>query len=136
MCQIHVSQFYVSTPARCDLYLYSPQGKTRVVLNIKAIANFSSQLFATNVAFKIPVREDPACVCARLRMRRMLRDILEGALTLCIVHSRGGINFVYRTFSLPRLAPEAFAPLIALAHTYEPISFSFAPLIALAHTHL
>ena len=31
------------------------QGKTRVVMNIKAIANFSSQLFATNVAFTIPV---------------------------------------------------------------------------------
>ena len=34
-------------------------GATKVVLNIKAIANFSSQLFATNVAIKIPVR---ACV--------------------------------------------------------------------------
>ena len=32
------------------------QGKTRVVMNIKAIANFSGQLFATNVNFKIPVR--------------------------------------------------------------------------------
>jgi len=32
------------------------QGKTRVVMNVKAIANFSSQLFATNVTFKIPVR--------------------------------------------------------------------------------
>lgn len=31
------------------------QGKTRVVMNIKAIANFSSQLFATNVAISIPV---------------------------------------------------------------------------------
>jgi AP-2 complex subunit mu-1 len=31
------------------------QGKTRVVMNIKAIANFSSQLFASNVALKIPV---------------------------------------------------------------------------------
>ena len=31
------------------------QGTTRVVYNIKAIANFSSQLFASNVAFKIPV---------------------------------------------------------------------------------
>ena len=31
-------------------------GATKVVLNIKAIANFSSQLFATNVAIKIPVR--------------------------------------------------------------------------------
>jgi AP-2 complex subunit mu-1 len=36
------------------------QGKTRVVMNIKAIANFSSQLFATNVAFTIPVR---VCLC-------------------------------------------------------------------------
>jgi hypothetical protein len=31
------------------------QGKTRVVMNIKAIANFSNQLFATNVTFRIPV---------------------------------------------------------------------------------
>ena len=37
------------------------QGATRVVFNIKAIANFSSQLFATNVAFKIPVRVGGAC---------------------------------------------------------------------------
>lgn len=33
------------------------QGKTRVALNIKAIANFSNQLFATNVSIKIPVSE-------------------------------------------------------------------------------
>ena len=32
------------------------QGKTRVVMNVKAIANFSNQLCATNVSFKIPVR--------------------------------------------------------------------------------
>jgi AP-2 complex subunit mu-1 len=32
------------------------QGKARVVMNIKAIANFASQLFATNVTIKIPVR--------------------------------------------------------------------------------
>ena len=32
------------------------QGATRVVINVKAIANFSPQLFANNVAFKIPVR--------------------------------------------------------------------------------
>jgi len=31
-------------------------GATKVVLNIKAIANFSSQLFAKNVAISIPVR--------------------------------------------------------------------------------
>jgi AP-2 complex subunit mu-1 len=30
-------------------------GATRVLLNIKAIANFSSQLTANNVVFKIPV---------------------------------------------------------------------------------
>jgi len=36
------------------------QGKTRVVMNIKAIANFSAQLFATNVAFKIPVPPNTA----------------------------------------------------------------------------
>lgn len=36
------------------------QGKTRVVMNIKAIANFSSQLFATNVAFKIPAPPNTA----------------------------------------------------------------------------
>jgi len=36
------------------------QGKTRVVMNIKAIANFSSQLFATNVSFKIPVPNSTA----------------------------------------------------------------------------
>lgn len=38
------------------------QGKTRVVMNIKAIANFSSQLFATNVSFKIPVPPNTARV--------------------------------------------------------------------------
>lgn len=36
------------------------QGKTRVVVNIKAIANFSSQLFATNVVFKIPAPPNTA----------------------------------------------------------------------------
>jgi AP-2 complex subunit mu-1 len=36
------------------------QGKTRVVMNIKAIANFSSQLFASNVALKIPVPNNTA----------------------------------------------------------------------------
>jgi AP-2 complex subunit mu-1 len=36
------------------------QGKTRVVMNIKAIANFPSQLFATNVSFKIPVPPNTA----------------------------------------------------------------------------
>lgn len=36
------------------------QGKTRVVMNVKAIANFSSQLFATNVTFKIPVPNNTA----------------------------------------------------------------------------
>ena len=45
------------------------QGKTRVVMNIKAIANFSNQLCATNVTFKIPVRS-----CS---------DILESMLYLC-----------------------------------------------------
>lgn len=30
-------------------------GKTRCVVNVKAIANFSSQLFATNVVIKVPV---------------------------------------------------------------------------------
>lgn len=38
------------------------QGKTRVVMNIKAIANFSSQLFATNVSFKIPVSRERRAV--------------------------------------------------------------------------
>lgn len=36
------------------------QGKTRVVMNVKAIANFSSQLFATNVAIKIPAPPNTA----------------------------------------------------------------------------
>ena len=36
------------------------QGKTRVVMNIKAIANFSSQLFATNVAISVPVPPNTA----------------------------------------------------------------------------
>ncbi len=36
------------------------QGKTRVVMNIKAIANFSSQLFASNVAISVPVPPNTA----------------------------------------------------------------------------
>jgi AP-2 complex subunit mu-1 len=36
------------------------QGKTRVVMNVKAIANFSSQLFASNVAISVPVPPNTA----------------------------------------------------------------------------
>lgn len=50
----------VNLPFRI-LPVIEEQGKTRVVLNVKAIANFSSQLFATNVAFKIPVSNDCDC---------------------------------------------------------------------------
>jgi hypothetical protein len=52
------------------------QGKTRVVMNVKAIANFSSQLFATNVTFKIPVCGRDCCfpcsACARGKRRRLV----------------------------------------------------------------
>ena len=49
-------------------------GATKVVLNIKATANFSSQLFATNVAIKIPVRFGPRGrerACARVFVWRV-----------------------------------------------------------------
>ena len=57
-------------------------GATKVVLNIKAIANFSSQLFATNVAIKIPVR---GCR-ARARTRLLLRSAAHRSLSLAHAH--------------------------------------------------
>lgn len=44
------------------------QGKSRVVINIKAIANFSNQLCATNVSFKIPVPLNTAKVAIKVGM--------------------------------------------------------------------
>lgn len=52
-CRYRISD-NVNLPFRV-IPVIEEQGKTRVVLNIKAIANFSNQLFATNVTFKIPV---------------------------------------------------------------------------------
>ena len=52
-CRYRISD-NVNLPFRV-IPVIEEQGKTRVVMNIKAIANFSNQLFATNVTFKIPV---------------------------------------------------------------------------------
>jgi hypothetical protein len=67
------------------------QGKSRVVMNIKAIANFSNQLCATNVVFKIPVRFELWLSCCASALCLWIgsmslyisRRVLVGALELC-----------------------------------------------------
>jgi AP-2 complex subunit mu-1 len=68
-------------------------GKTRVVLNIKAIANFSPQLFATNVAFKIPAPPNTARVNVDVGTGRAKYEPELNAIVWRVRRFPGGTEF-------------------------------------------
>lgn len=70
------------------------QGKTRVVVNVKAIANFSSQLFATNVVFKIPAPPNTARVNVTVGMGRAKYEPEQNAIVWRVRRFPGGAEVV------------------------------------------
>ena len=55
-----IRYFFEGDLRKAVIPVIEEQGKTRVVMNVKAIANFSSQLFASNVAISVPVPPNTA----------------------------------------------------------------------------
>jgi AP-2 complex subunit mu-1 len=70
------------------------QGKTRVVMNVKAIANFSSQLFATNVAIAIPVPPNTANCRIVVGIGRAKYEPERNAVVWRVKRFPGGTEFV------------------------------------------
>jgi AP-2 complex subunit mu-1 len=69
-------------------------GKTRVVVNIKAIANFSSQLFASNVAISIPVPPNTATCRIDVGIGRAKYEPEKNAVVWRVKRFPGGTEFV------------------------------------------
>jgi AP-2 complex subunit mu-1 len=70
------------------------QGKTRVVMNVKAIANFSSQLFATNVAIAVPVPPNTANCRIVVGIGRAKYEPERNAVVWRVKRFPGGTEFV------------------------------------------